>query len=245
MKRFVPRASFTYCGRAVMSRRFYNLKMACSECLQVVPVTLRNVLPCVRFSSRLVEENWRKCDVRPCTCEVVLKSVSCGTLCTNSCWLVFCVSVSSNCIECRAAHGSPTHTHTAFENLLPWQPLHRHSRARAVLSGTPTLACDWPAGCSSATVIGYLLSLCHPPVLLSSHVIESPVRSFILLLPHHLSLLPLLLCVRERKRERVSHFNIFGWNNESLPVAKNHLMLLRKEIKGERTGNIARESKSD
>lgn len=193
------------------------------------------------FSGGKLKEVW--CEA--CTCEVVLKSVSCGTLCTNSCWLVFCVSVSSNCIECRAAHGSPTHTHTAFENLLPWQPLHRHSRARAVLSGTPTLACDWPAGCSSATVIGYLLSLCHPPVLLSSHVIESPVRSFILLLPHHLSLLPLLLCVRERKRERVSHFNIFGWNNESLPVAKNHLMLLRKEIKGERTGNIARESKSD
>ncbi len=82
--------------------------MACSDCLQVVPVTPRNVLNMRLFKAGQLKDVL--CEA--CTCEVVLKSVSCGTLCTNSCWLVFCVSVSLNCIECRAAHGSPTHTHT-------------------------------------------------------------------------------------------------------------------------------------
>jgi len=58
VKRFVPRASFIYCGRAVTSRCFCNLKMARSECLQLVPATLWSVLRMrVCFSSRLEEEN--------------------------------------------------------------------------------------------------------------------------------------------------------------------------------------------
>lgn len=51
----------------------------------------------------------------------------------------------------------------------------------------------WLADCRpTSPVIGYLLPLCQPSVLFPSHIIKSPMGTFFLL-PHHLSLFPLLL----------------------------------------------------
>lgn len=51
----------------------------------------------------------------------------------------------------------------------------------------------WLADCRpTSPVIGYLLPFCQPSVLFPSHIIKSPMGTFFLL-PHHLSLFPLLL----------------------------------------------------
>lgn len=53
----------------------------------------------------------------------------------------------------------------------------------------------WPrlADCGGCPpVVGYLLSFSQPSIFLPSHIVESPMGTFFLL-PHHLSLLSLLL----------------------------------------------------
>lgn len=172
--------------------------MARSECLQVVPVTPRNVLRVQLFKAGQMKEVW--CEA--CTCEVVLKSVSCGTLCTNSCWLVFCVSVSLNCIECRAAHGSPTHTHSVWEpaamattqqtfqgqSCAEW-----NTHALLRLAGRPQFCgCDWLPALS-------LPSSC--PRLVSCHRVSGEELYPVAAAP---SLSPSSVAVRVRERESVS-----------------------------------------
>lgn len=70
-----------------------------------------------------------------------------------------------------------------------------------ILLATPTRLPDWPLGAPSLAVVGYLLPLCQPPVLLPSHIVESPVGTFFLL-PHHLSLFSLLLGEKGDKWKR-------------------------------------------
>ncbi len=149
-----------------------------------------------------------------CTCEVVLKSVSCGTLCTNSCWLVFCVSVSLNCIECRAAHGSPTHTHTRTHTHTHTQRLRAccHSNHSTDIPGPELWWVEHPRSAAigrPAAVLWLWLVTCSLSAILlsSSRLMSSSLRWGALSCccrTSSLSFLCCCACVWERERESVS-----------------------------------------
>lgn len=102
--------------------------------------------------------------------------------------------------ETQRAESSPTENSSLnkYTNLDPCcygnllMEFHHQSSFYRVASGH-THTQRWLVDCSpTSLVIGYLLPFSQPSVLLPSHIIKSPVGTF-LLLPHYLSLFPLLL----------------------------------------------------
>lgn len=102
--------------------------------------------------------------------------------------------------ETQRAESSPTENSSLnkYTNLDPCcygnllMEFHHQSYFYCVADGH-THTQHWLVDCSpTSPVIGYLLPFSQPSVLLPSHIIKSPVGTFFLL-PHYLSLFPLLL----------------------------------------------------